>query len=82
LDDGRSCTPELICLDCFPDTGCQIPKSYNKFTIDSWGSLSVDTVVNGDVTAAMQQEIMQNGPITCGVDANPLVRKAEDPMHV
>lgn len=30
----------------------------------------------------MMQEIMQNGPIVCGVDANPLVRKAEDPMHV
>lgn len=30
----------------------------------------------------MMNEIAQRGPIVCGIDANPLVRKKEDPKHI
>jgi len=81
LDDGRTCTKELVCLDCTPEK-CAIPDSYNVFHVDSWGELSPQTVKDGDNVTAMMNEIMQRGPIVCGVDASPLVRKAESPTHI
>jgi len=82
LDDGRTCTEELKCLDCKPNGTCAIPASYNIYTVDNWGVIDITTAKNGDIVAAMQNEILQRGPIVCGVDANPLVRQKEDPQHI
>lgn len=62
--EGRKCTPQAICNECTPSSGCSTPKKYNTYKVSTYGS------VNGEEN--MMKEIMQNGPIACGVDANPL----------
>lgn len=72
---GEVCDKEMMCMDCShdPSVGCFVPKSYNVFTLDKWGSIAKDTAPDKDVELMMLNEIQQNGPIACGVDANPLV---------
>jgi len=50
-----------------------VPDTYNVFTLEKWGAISKDTAKDGDVELLMMNEIQQNGPIACGIDANPIV---------
>jgi len=81
LDDGRKCSPSLTCLDCTPDS-CGIPANYNIFHVDQWGQLFGDAIKGKDTELAMLNELYQRGPLACGIDANPLVRKNEDPNKI
>ena len=62
-----SCTPLNVARTCstFPPTGkCVGLSKYPNLTVSDYGSISG--------AAAMQKEIYNRGPITCGIDANPL----------
>eukprot|EP00747_Dinoflagellata_sp_TGD_P210890 gnl/TRDRNA2_/TRDRNA2_84116_c0_seq4.p1 gnl/TRDRNA2_/TRDRNA2_84116_c0~~gnl/TRDRNA2_/TRDRNA2_84116_c0_seq4.p1 ORF type:complete len:331 (-),score=56.18 gnl/TRDRNA2_/TRDRNA2_84116_c0_seq4:131-1123(-) len=62
-----TCTPENIARTCstFPPEGfCAGLDHYPNATVDEYGSISgVD---------AIKKEIFNRGPVSCGVDANPL----------
>ena len=62
--EGRQCTPQAICNECTPSSGCAVPKKYNTYKISSYGSISGE--------ADMMKEIYANGPIPCAVDSGPL----------
>jgi cathepsin X len=62
------CTQINIARTCstFPPTGkCVGLSKYPNLTISDYGSISG--------AAAMQQEILNRGPITCGIDAQPIL---------
>jgi cathepsin X len=62
-----TCTPINVARTCstFPSNGgkCSPITEYPSVTISAYGSISG--------AAAMQKEIFANGPISCGIDANP-----------
>merc|ERR1711968_147443 len=63
-----SCTKINVARTCstFPPAGtCRPIVQYPKATISDYGSISGK--------AAMQKEILARGPISCGIDANPLL---------
>jgi cathepsin X len=64
-----TCKPENVARTCstFPPTGfCAALSKYPNVTISDYGSISG--------AAAMQKEILNRGPISCGVDAVPLLK--------
>ena len=65
--DDFSCTNENICKICgYPPGGkCNAVETYKKYFVDEFGPVSG---VND-----MKAEIYRRGPISCGVDANPVV---------
>jgi len=64
-----TCTPENVARTCstFPESGgtCKGLKNYPNATVAEYGSIS-----GAD---AMAKEIFARGPISCGIDANPLL---------
>jgi len=63
------CTPENVARTCstFPPSGfCGPIRSYPNATISEYGSIS-----GAD---AMAKEIMARGPISCGIDASPILK--------
>merc|ERR1712196_76871 len=64
-----SCTPENVARTCstFPPSGfCAPIKNYPNATISEYGSIS-----GAD---AMAKEIYARGPISCGIDASPILK--------
>jgi len=64
-----TCKPENVARTCstFPPSGfCAALSHYPNATISDYGSISGQ--------AAMQKEIHTRGPISCGVDAQPLLK--------
>merc|ERR1719409_1111202 len=64
-----SCTPENVARTCstFPPSGfCGAIKNYPNATISEYGSIS-----GAD---AMAKEIFARGPISCGIDASPILK--------
>merc|ERR1719432_383294 len=64
-----SCQAENVARTCstFPPSGyCAALSHYPNATISDYGSISG--------AAAMQKEIFNRGPISCGVDAVPLLK--------
>merc|ERR1719453_3039233 len=64
-----TCKPENVARTCstFPPQGfCAALDKYPNATISDYGSISG--------AAAMQKEILNRGPISCGVDAVPLLK--------
>merc|ERR1712086_107808 len=64
-----TCKPENVARTCstFPPQGfCAALDKYPNATISDYGSISG--------AAAMQKEILARGPISCGVDAVPLLK--------
>merc|ERR1712216_484147 len=64
-----TCKPENVARTCstFPPSGfCAALDHYPNATIGDYGSISG--------AAAMQKEILNRGPIACGVDAVPLLK--------
>jgi len=64
-----TCKPENVARTCstFPPQGfCAALNKYPNATISDYGSISG--------AAAMQKEILNRGPISCGVDAVPLLK--------
>ena len=55
-----------VCKTCTDDY-CYVPESYNKYEIESYGSIPA-----GDI-GAMMTEIYTRGPIFCSVNANPMI---------
>lgn len=63
---GLTCNATSICKECNPNGSCYLPKFFNNYTLDSYGSIpSLNT-------QAIQQEIFNNGPVSCGIDASSL----------
>lgn len=64
--DDDKCTPENVCRNCNPNTGCfPVPKSnYTSWGVSEYGRVSG---VND-----MKKELLARGPISCGVDAIPI----------
>jgi len=81
-----TCTPQNIARTCstFSDNGgfCSELKQYPNATISEYGSISG--------AADMQKEILARGPISCGIDASPILEytsgistlKGEEVDHV
>lgn len=81
--EGRKCTPQAICNECTPGSGCAVPKKYNQYKISAYGAVSGE--------ADMMKEIYANGPIPCVVDSTPLhgligwdivTDPGQDPNHI
>jgi cathepsin X len=64
-DNGVACTDDIKCRNCPPGEECSVPDSYYIYGVDEYGP------VKGE--EAMMSEIMQRGPIVCGVAAGPLL---------
>lgn len=62
----NACSAENTCKTCEPDGTCHaIPKSnYTNIMVSQYGSISGEP--------AMMAEIYARGPISCGVDADPI----------
>src|SRR5690242_9099733 len=58
----QACTPEWICRNCAPNTGCSAVTSYPIYKVLGTGTVS--GVTN------MQNEIYTNGPIACAMNTN------------
>lgn len=58
-DNGIECSPITICRDCHAHQKCFVPDEYPVYKVDKSGE------VKGE--AAMMQEIIQRGPIACGI---------------
>ena len=69
VKDLTTCTPENICKTCstFSEMGgtCESIKHYPNVTISNYGS------VRGEKN--MKMEILKNGPIACGINAEPIL---------
>jgi len=64
-----TCTPENVARTCstFPPSGfCAGLSQYPNATISDYGSISG--------AEAMQKEIYARGPISCGIDASPILK--------
>jgi len=57
--NGELCSAEIKCLNCHPDGLCNVPESYPIYYVDEFGLVSGED--------AMKNEIMQRGPIACGI---------------
>lgn len=64
--EGLKCNATSICKDCAPSGSCAVPKKYNTYKVGEYGSLPFDPV-------AIQNEIYARGPVTCCIDAGPIV---------
>jgi len=51
-----------FCRNCAPSEACVIPKTYYKYDVDTYGTVSGEE--------AMMNELYNNGPISCGIAAN------------
>jgi cathepsin X len=69
-DADWSCTPENVARTCSTFTAnggkCVALKSFPNVTISAYGSISGAT--------AMQNEILNRGPISCGIDASRILQ--------
>lgn len=66
--EGLVCNATAVCKECPYGGGpCYVPAFYNKYRVGEYGLLP-----HYDV-AAMQNEIYARGPITCSVDAGPIM---------
>lgn len=61
LDNGMTCSDEILCKNCWPSKGCWGQTPYNVYTVSEY-----NTIPSNDVEAMMNQ-IYQHGPITCGM---------------
>lgn len=57
--NGELCSADIKCLNCHPDGLCNVPESYNVYSVDTFG------MVEGE--KKMMNEIMKRGPIACGI---------------
>jgi len=64
-EGGTKCTKASICEACDSDGTCSLPHSFNNYTISSHYGLKGES--------SMMAEILEKGPISCGVYAHPLV---------
>lgn len=64
--EGLVCDKTAICKECFSGESCFQPATFNKYRVGEYALLpeSID---------AMKNEIMARGPISCAVNAGPLV---------
>jgi cathepsin X len=60
--NGLGCTDDIICKNCAPGEGCWVPDSWDYYTVDEFGELP-------NSEAAIMTELVQRGPVTCGIDA-------------
>ncbi|EIE25448.1 cysteine proteinase [Coccomyxa subellipsoidea C-169] len=63
------CNAKDQCFTCWPDSGCQPLKDYNRLVVAEHGRL------HG--AHAMKAEIFARGPISCGIDATRKLDKYE-----
>ena len=62
------CSPENICKTCsmpVGDSNCQAVTNYTRYYVDEYGEVSG--------VLKMKAEIYSRGPISCGIDAEPVV---------
>lgn len=64
--EGLKCDAMAVCKDCSPDGPCKVPNKFNKYRVGEYANLPNDPV-------AIQNEIYARGPVTCCVDAGPIV---------
>jgi cathepsin X len=57
--NGLNCTQEIKCKNCAPNGGCWAQSNYPIYTVGEYGQLS------GELE--MMNEIIQRGPIVCGM---------------
>ena len=65
---GTKCTEQSFCKTCSHDGTCTVPKGYNTYKIETYGKIDNKTNMWG-----MMKEIIKNGPISCSVDAIPML---------
>ena len=63
--NGLDCSQFVKCGNCMPSKGCFNTPSYLIYSVSQYGSVAGEQ--------AMMNEILQRGPISCGVAAGPLV---------
>jgi cathepsin X len=65
--EGLVCNATVMCMDCAPSGACNVPKKYNNYRVGEYGQLPA---LNAQ---AIQNEIYARGPVTCCIDAGPVV---------
>lgn len=73
--NGLGCSAEIICKNCEPGQPCTVPSEWNTYNVSEYGDLPNDEV-------AIMNEIHQRGPISCGVDAAPILDYNGTIIHV
>ena len=63
--NGITCSQDILCSTCDPNTGCSTVTNYKIYSISQYGSVTAAT--GQSYEEAMMNEIYQRGPITCGV---------------
>src|SRR5688572_15820705 len=58
-DNGIDCAPITVCKDCHAHDDCFVPDEYNIYKVAEFGEVSGEE--------QMMQEIIQRGPIACGI---------------
>ena len=64
--EGLKCDAMAVCKDCQPNGSCFVPPTFNKYRVGVYGTLPQDP-------AAIQNEIYARGPVTCCLNAGPIV---------
>ena len=64
--EGLKCDAQAKCKDCQPNGSCFVPPTFNKYRVGVYGTLPQDPV-------AIQNEIYARGPVTCCLNAGPIV---------
>jgi cathepsin X len=62
--NGQQCSAMEMCRNCSPDEACTVPPKYRVYQVDEYGTVSGEQ--------NMMQEIIQRGPIACGLDSDQL----------
>lgn len=65
-DNGVGCSAQIKCKNCMPSKGCWAQDNAKIYGIEEHGEVAGET--------AMMQEILNRGPIGCGIAANDYLR--------
>jgi hypothetical protein len=65
----KVCNKTQLCYSCMPDNegGCFVIPKYTKYYVDDYGSLKANS------PNEIKAEIFHHGPISCAIDATPLI---------
>lgn len=64
--EDNECSPINVCRNCSPENGCWAVQNYTNYQVTEYGELNPGE-------QAMMAEIYARGPISCGIDASPIL---------
>ena len=64
--EGLVCDKEAHCKECDSTNNCRVPKHYNTYKIQEYGSVPFSV-------QSIQNEILARGPVSCGIVSDPIL---------